>query len=91
MDRLQAWNARLYCADEYVVYTGLIPVGRLYQGKDETLGVERSHAPQRHWLARFRRRGIVVSKAIRMVDASIALFVRFCVNGSIEDLISIST
>lgn len=90
IDRLQVWNARLYCADEYVVYTRLIPIGRLYQGKGETLGVERTHAPQRHWLARFRRRGIVVSKALRLVDASMALFARFCVNGSIEELISIS-
>lgn len=90
IDRLQVWNARLYCADEYVVYTRLIPIGRLYQGKGETLGVERTHAPQRHWLARFRRRGIVVSKALRLVEASMALFARFCVNGSIEELISIS-
>ena len=46
-------------------------------GKDETHGIERDHARQRHWLARFRRRSIVVSKAKRMVDASIALFARF--------------
>ncbi len=87
--RLEAWGARLYCADAYVVYTGLIPVGRLYQGKDQTHGVERTNAQQRHWLARFRRRTCVVSKAKRMVEASMALFARFCVNGTIDDLIAI--
>jgi hypothetical protein len=40
-----------------------IPQGRLYVGKDQTHGLERDHARQRHWLARFRRRSIVVSKA----------------------------
>ena len=85
-----AWGARLYCADEYEVYAGLIPLGRLYQGKDQTHGVERAHSRQRHWLARFRRRGIVVSKAERLVEASMALFARFCVNGSVDELWSIS-
>lgn len=82
---------RLYCTDGYEAYTGLIPLGRLYQGKDQTHGIERTHGRQRHWLARFRRRSIVVSKAARMVEATMALFARFCVNGSIDDLSSIST
>ena len=43
---------------------------------------------QRHWLARFRRRSIVVSKAVRMVDVSIALFARFAGNDRIADLLS---
>ena len=41
-----------------------------------------------YWLARFRRRSIVVSKAKRMVDASIALFARFGGNDKIQDLLS---
>ena len=41
-------------------------------------------------LARFRRRSIVVSKAKRLVEATMALVARFCVNGSIDDLASIS-
>jgi hypothetical protein len=44
---------------------------------------------QRHWLARFRRRSIVVSKAKRMVDASIALFARFGGNDRIGELASV--
>jgi insertion element IS1 protein InsB len=88
IERLKRWRARLYCADDYAVYEVLLPVGRLYAGKDETHGIERDHARQRHWLARFRRRSIVVSKAKRMVDASIALFARFGGNDRIADLAS---
>ena len=40
------------------------------------------------WLAPFRRRSIVVSKAKRMVDAAIALFARFGGNDKIKDLMS---
>ena len=51
-----------------------------------TGSIERDHARQRHWLARFRRRSIVVSKSVRMIDASLALFARFAGNGRIGDL-----
>ena len=88
IERLKGWRTRLYGADDYAVYEVLLPVGRLHAGKDETHGIERDHARQRHWLARFRRRSIVVSKAKRMVDASIALFARFAGNDRINDLLS---
>ena len=86
--RLKGWRTRLYCADDYAVDEVLLPIGRLYAGKDETHGIERDHARQRHWLARFRRRSIVVSKALRMVDVSIALFARFAGNDRIGELLS---
>ena len=86
--RLTRWRTRLYCADDYAVYDVLLPVGQLYAGKAETHGIERDNARQRHWLARFRRRSIVVSKAKRMVDVSIALFARFAGNDRIAGLIS---
>jgi insertion element IS1 protein InsB len=84
----RGWRTRLYCADDYAVYDVLLPVGQLYTGKNETHGIERDNARQRHWLARFRRRSIVVSKAKRMVDVSIALFARFAGNDRIGGLIS---
>ena len=37
------------------------------------------------------RRSVVVSKAKRMVDASIALFARFAGNGTIGELLSVLT
>lgn len=47
----QRWNPRLYCADDWAAYAELIPQGRLFVGKEETHGIERDHARQRHWLA----------------------------------------
>ena len=91
IERLKGWQVRLYCADDYAVYEVLLPVGQLYAGKDQTHAIERDNARQRHWLARFRRRSIVVSKAVRMVDASIALFARFAGNNKIDDLLSMRT
>ena len=91
LERLRRGRTRLYCADDYAVYGVLLPVGQLYTGKDETHGIERDNARQRHWLARFRRRSIVVSKAKRMGDVSIALFARFAGNAKIGDLISMLT
>src|SRR5215212_10002704 len=88
LERLKRWRTRLYCADDYAVYGVLLPVGQLHTGKEETHGIERDNARQRHWLARFRRRSIVVSKTKRMVDTSIALFARFAGNNRINDLIS---
>ena len=84
----RGWNPRLYCTDDWAVYPSAIPRGKLYVGKEQTHGIERGNARQRHWLARFRRRSIVVSKAVRMVDASIALFARFGGNDKIRDLVS---
>ena len=86
--RVGRWNPRLYCADDWAAYAELIPQGRLFVGKEETHGIERDHSRQRHWLARFRRRTCVVSKAKRMVDASIALFVRFGDSVGIGELMS---
>ena len=86
--RLTRWRTRLYGADDDAVYDVLLPVGQLHTGQAQTHSIERDNARQRHWLARFRRRSIVVSKAKRMVDVSIALFARFAGNNSIGKLIS---
>lgn len=86
--RLTCWRTRLYCTDDYVAYAVLLPLGQHCTGKDETHGIERDNARQRHWLARFRRRSIVVSKTKRMVDVSLALFARFAGNSRIGDLLS---
>ena len=84
----ERWNPRLYCTDDWAAYAALIPPGRLFVGKEETHGIERDHSRQRHWLARFRRRTCVVSKAARMVEASVALFVRFADDRGIGELLS---
>src|SRR5689334_17785723 len=88
LERLKRWRVRLYCADGWEAYAELIPQGRLFVGKEETHGIERDHSRQRHWLARFRRRTCVVSRAERMVEASIALFARFADGRGIDELLS---
>ena len=88
LERLKRWGVRLYCTDDWAAYVEAIPQGRLYVGKEETHGIERDHSRQRHWLARFRRRTCVVSRAERMVEASIALFARFADHRGIDELLS---
>jgi insertion element IS1 protein InsB len=84
--RLTRWRTRLYCTDAYAAYTVLPPVGQHYTSKDKTHCAARDNARQRHWLARFRRRSIVVSKTKRMVDVSLALFAGFSGNSRISGL-----
>jgi insertion element IS1 protein InsB len=68
LERLKPWSVKLYCTDDS--YDTLLPVGRHYIGKDETVAIERVNSRLRHWFARFRRRTCVVSKALEMVDAT---------------------
>jgi insertion element IS1 protein InsB len=88
LERLKRWGVRLYCTDGRAACVEAIPQGRLHVGKEGTHGIERDHSRQRHRLARFRRRTCVVSRAERMVDASIALFVRFGDSAGIGELLS---
>ncbi len=88
--RLAVWNVRLYCTDWYVCYDQALPVGHHFMGKEETWRLEQVHSRLRHWLARFRRRTVVVSKSVEMVDLSIALFARFRINGSASELLALA-
>ena len=85
--RLTAWKACLYGTDAYVCYDRAVPVGHHFMGKEETWRLEQIHSRVRHWLARFRRRTLVVSKSVEMVELSIALFARFRINGSLRELL----
>jgi insertion element IS1 protein InsB len=84
--RLGSRDPRLYRADGWAAYQEAIPQGRLHVGREGTHGIARNHARRRHWPAPFRRRSIVVSKALRVVDAAIALFARFGGNDRIGEL-----
>jgi IS1 family transposase len=48
--------------------------------KHEKKAMERHHPPNRHWLARFKRKSMVVSKSLEMIDLTMALFGKFHVN-----------
>ena len=87
LEHLKRWGVRLSCGDGLEADAELVSSGWLYVNKEETT-IERDHACQRHWLARFRCRSIVVPKTRRRVDASMALFARFAGNNRICDLVS---
>ena len=73
---------RLYCTDDDAPYDRALPEGRHDVGKDETTLSERSHARLRHWSARFRRRTVVVSSSVAMVDRTVALFAHYRCDGA---------
>ena len=43
----------------------------------------------RHWFGRFKRKSMIVSKSLEMVNATIALFARFRTNGDAFDTLKI--
>ena len=88
-DRLKAWNVKLYCTDDYNVYNTSLPVGHHYIGKDQTYRSEQNNSRQRHWFTRFRRKSLVVSRSLRMINATLALFAALHVNRdlSIQSLV----
>ena len=79
-ERLSRWKVRLFCSDSYVVYPLVLAVGNHYQGKGETVALERNNGQQRHWTAPLRRRSIVVSKSLAMIERRVALFAHLHVN-----------
>ncbi len=80
LTRLQRWKIRLYCTDSFVVYDQTLALGTHYQGKDQTVALERTNAQQRHWTAALRRRSIVVSRSRGMIERRVALFAHLHVN-----------
>ena len=89
MERLKKWNVELYCGDNWASYSEAIPEEQLFQGKSQTICIEQNNGRQRHWFARFRRKSIVVSKTIEMVDLTMALYAKFHVNGSWKDILTL--
>lgn len=78
LTRLQRWKVRLYCTDAFVVYDQTLALGIHYQGKDQTVALERTNAQQRHWTAALRRRSI--SRSMAMIERRVALFAHLHVN-----------
>ncbi len=88
MERLRRWRVWFYCADDWSVYPKEIPEADLIQEKKGPVRLERNNGRQRHWFARFRRKSVVVSRSLRMVELTMALFARFHVNGAWEDIVA---
>ena len=87
--RLEKWNVKVYDTDAYQAYVSLIPRGKLVQTKAETHAIERNNCRMHHWFGRFKRKSIIVSKTVEMVNITVALFVRFRVNGHVFDILKI--
>ena len=88
-DDFNLWQARRVYTDNYVCYAEVVGAKQLRQGKKNTYKIEQNNALQRHWLGRFRRRTQIVTRSLDMLNKSIALFQRFRVNGSINELLSL--
>ena len=71
----------IHDTDASQVYSAIIPQGWLVMSKRETTAMERHHTPNRHWFARFKRKSIVVSKSLEMIELTRGLFATFHVNG----------
>ena len=91
MKRLEKWNIEVFCTDHWEVYNKEISGDKLKQSKAGTVAIERNNGRQRHWFARFRRKSIVVSKSLQMVELTMALFARFHVNGNWQDILTLVT
>jgi insertion element IS1 protein InsB len=75
-----AGKCALFCSDSDGVYPLVLAVGNHHQGKGETVALERNNRQQRHWTAALRRRSIVVSKSLAMIERRVALFAHLHVN-----------
>ena len=72
--RLQEWQIEVYCSDYWQPYAKLLPPGKLVQSKAETYTAEGIWSDLRHWLARFKRRGKVVSRSLEMLKHAVGLY-----------------
>ena len=79
----------VYYTDNYQVYESVLPKNKLVQMKEETHGIARNNCRMRHGFGHFKRKSIIVSKSLEMVNLTIALFARFRVNGDVFDILKI--
>ena len=77
-------------ADRYESYNEFFPHDKLTQSKRYTSAIERNNWRQRHWLAAFRRRSIVVTKSLDNLHKIISLFARFRINGTIDEILALA-
>ena len=90
IERLEKWNVKLYYTDDYQAYSSVISREKWVQTKAETYAIERNNCRMRKpWLGRFKRKSIIVSKSLEMVNLTVALFARFRVNGDVFEILKI--
>jgi len=82
--RLEERGVVVYFTDHFNAYACEIEDERLIQSKALTHGIERNNGQQRHWFARFRRKSIVVTKSMEMLNLTLKLFAAIHVNKTID-------
>ena len=85
---IKMYNSNVY-SERYGSYKEIFPINNLMQSKKYTVQIERNNGRQRHWLAAFRRRSIVVTRSLENLAIFMALLARFRINGSIDELITL--
>ena len=83
-ERIKNWNVQYFCTDHWEAYAKIIPSHKLVMSKKLTIRIEQNNGRQRHWFGRFRRKSIIVSKSLEMVDLSIFLFAAIHVNKTLK-------
>ena len=89
VDRLAPWDVQRYGTDQWATYASVIPQNQRVQRKATPHDSERTHCRQRHGLGRCKRKSILVSTSMEMVDLTMALFAKFWVNGNQDELLSL--
>ena len=82
--RLSPHNILFYNSDPWRGFNKIIPPQRLYQGKDKTVAIERNNCQYRHWFVRFKRKSIIVSKSLDMIEATMRIFAAVHVNKTLN-------
>jgi len=72
-NKLEAMDISLFCSDYWKSYCEFVPADKHFQTKAETFTVEGYNCRIRHYLARFKRRGLYYSKAVHMIEKSLNL------------------
>ncbi len=83
MARLHKIKVVFYFTDGYEAYKSLMPKP-VIQGKDGTHCIERNKCHQRHWFARFKRKFIVISKLIHMINIITTIFAGVHINKTLN-------
>lgn len=77
LDKLGGTQGKIFVTDDGEGFHRLIPADPLFTGKDLTFPIEQDNSLVRHYLARFRRRSKVTSRARHMVDKTLRLLAHF--------------
>ena len=76
-------------SERYESYKEFFSKDNLIQSKKYTSPIERNNGRQRHRLVAFRRCSILLTRSLKNLAISIALFARFHINSSIDELIAL--